>query len=205
MGINDDSRLAEITPQDHVGSFPPDSWQHDQLFHRVGDLTAEPFGQHAATGHDVPGLALEEPGRPNEGFEFGEIGLRVVCRPAVSLEQRRRHLVDSLIRALGRQDGCDEKLQRGAIGQLHLGRRHRSCQRAEQACCASIRCLAPRAAIRLPASPAPHHIVSRGLRACQSRSRLIAGLGHRLQQGRPGGEHTSLPESAPARRSSAPG
>ena len=64
------------------------------------------------------GLVAVKTSGSNQLFEFGAVGLRVIQRRAVALEQRRGGEVDPLVGALGRQDGGHRQFKR--IGEIQL-------------------------------------------------------------------------------------
>ena len=123
MGVYHDGRLTEAIPQNDAGRLPPDAGQLDQLLHRLRNLAVVFFNQVPAAADDVFGFILIESGRPDLLLQNGLIGLSIVFRALVLLEQMRRDLVDTIIGALGRKDCGDQKLK--GIGMMEFDLRIR--------------------------------------------------------------------------------
>ena len=119
MGIDDDTGLAEDSPENDIRGLSPDAWQGDQFLHRVRDLFAEAVGHGFAAGDEMFRFILKEAGGTNELFEFGKMSRRQLSRLPISPKQRGSHLVDPLVSALGREDCGDEQLPRGTMVEFH--------------------------------------------------------------------------------------
>src|SRR6267378_269648 len=69
------------------------------------------FNQDSAAGHDAFGLIPEEARGFNFVFQRGTPGLRKLLSRTIFFEQLRGDYIDSLVRALGRQDRGNEQFQ----------------------------------------------------------------------------------------------
>lgn len=110
MRINDDGRLVKGLAEQHVGRFPTDARQCDQIFHAVRHMPAELCTDRAGAGHEIFRFAFEKTGRPDDLFEFGQLGVGQFRRGRIAFEQDRSDQIHALVRALGRQNGCHEQL-----------------------------------------------------------------------------------------------
>lgn len=115
MGIDDDSRDAEGGSEDHIGCLAADSGKLDQLFHRLGDPALMFFNQLFGAGDDAFGLVLIEAGGMDFLFECLGVGFCVVLRGVVFLEEPFGDQIHPFIRALGRKDSGDQKLEGFAV------------------------------------------------------------------------------------------
>ncbi len=121
MRVDDNGRLPEGGPQDHVRGLAADSWNGRQLFHALRNGPAESFRDGFAASDQVLGFILIESGRFDQGFQFEWRGGCKVLRTTKSFEQCRRDLIDPLVGALGGKDRGDEQFPRRLVGQFHLG------------------------------------------------------------------------------------
>ena len=121
MGVNHHPGDSEAIAQNDVGRLPPDALQSDQLFHGPGHFPAEPADQGLAGLDKAPGLRLVESSRSNLLLQSGRARLRVVLGRLKLGKEPLRHLVHPLIRALGRQDGRHQQLERCLVVKSHLG------------------------------------------------------------------------------------
>ena len=78
MGVDGDPGNVERVAEDDVGGLAADAGQRHQVVHGVGHVAVEPFHQFLAEPHQRVGLVAVEAGGPDELFEFGAVGLRVV-------------------------------------------------------------------------------------------------------------------------------
>src|SRR5690348_18311239 len=91
----------------------PISGQRDQLRRRLRHLAAEALQDRGAAAADGGRLLVEEPGRADQLLQLRAGQPEVLLRPPAAGEERRRHLVHPLVRALRREDRGDQQLERG--------------------------------------------------------------------------------------------
>lgn len=111
MCINHNPRNSETVPQDHIGGFPANPCQPDQLLHGGWNLGVVATHQCLATGLNIARLIAEEPGatdgfldffewRSGEGLWIGKISEEAGC-----------DLIDTRIGTLSAQDRGYEQLK----------------------------------------------------------------------------------------------
>ena len=130
MGVNGDAGNVEGISQDDVGGLSADAGQRDEFIQRRGHLAVEPFHQFLAQPHQRVRLVPVEPGGADDLFELCAVGLRVVQRGAVLLEQCGGGEVHALVGALGRENRRDGQLEGIREVQLAVHMRKCLCQRA---------------------------------------------------------------------------
>src|SRR4026208_1991013 len=91
---------TERVSENHVGRFPANSRQLNQLGHRPGDLAAMLLDNLTGHAEKRSGLRPEETGGLDLRLEFSRSGLRQRSRVRVALEERRRDLIHSLVGTL---------------------------------------------------------------------------------------------------------
>ena len=114
MGIHTDSGLAKDITQQDIGGFSAHSREGDEVRKLLRNPVAEPIDEGPTTPLDRPGLVPVKPGRTDLCLQCTGGRASPVTSIPVLLEERCGNLVDSLVRALGRQDQGDEKLK-GAL------------------------------------------------------------------------------------------
>ena len=113
--------FAEADAEDDVGGFAGDTGDGDELGEGLRDLAAELGDDFAGGTLNGFGLVVEEAGGADEGFEFGEGCLGHGGWGGEAAEERRGDHVDTDVGALGGEDGGDQKLPGGAVGEGALG------------------------------------------------------------------------------------
>jgi hypothetical protein len=108
------SDLAESVAANHVGGLSSHSREPQEIFFRLGKLSAEFLLQDGAGAPKAPGLVVEEAGRTDVALELARRRLRVVGRAPIFPEELFRHRIDPFIRALRRKHRRDEELE-GAL------------------------------------------------------------------------------------------
>ena len=91
-----------------------------QLIHRARHLAAEFFHQRSAAGFDVFRLVAEKAGGLDRRFDLRQRRFGKTSSGAIFFEQLRGDQVYALVRALRREDGGDEQLQRIFMVQLAM-------------------------------------------------------------------------------------
>src|SRR5262245_15717064 len=116
VSIHGDGGNVEGVAEHDVGRLAPDAGKRDELLEGAGDSAAVTLRQRLTHAHEGSGLRLEEARRVDLPLEHRGAGPRVVFRSSVSREQCPGDLVDALVRALCRQNGCSEELEgRGEV------------------------------------------------------------------------------------------
>ena len=103
---------AERVAEDDVGRLASDAGQREELLHGPRDLAIE-FVEDAG-GHPLKALGLVpvETGRAYRLLELFPVHLRIIAGRPVALEKIRRDAVHALVRALRREDGRHDQLER---------------------------------------------------------------------------------------------
>lgn len=96
--------------QDDIGRFSPDPRQLHYLLHRAGQLAPVALLNYSGACEDMPRLAPVKPDLLDCPFKLRLIGIHIIAQRPVLLKEPLRHLVDLLIRGLGRQDDGDKEL-----------------------------------------------------------------------------------------------
>lgn len=111
VGVDGEAGKFECHASHHIGGLAADSGQCDQVLPTSGDFSAEAAPHRLRHSDQIPGFGPEEPGGVDDLLHF--IGIRRGQRWGIGIpcEENRRHHVDPLVRALGGEDGGDEKLK----------------------------------------------------------------------------------------------
>ena len=113
VGVNDHALVdAEGVAQHHVGGLAAHAGESDEIGHGAGNLSAVILDECASHALQGAGLVAEETYGPDLLLQLRQVGLRVVLRGVVLLEETFRDLVDSDVGALGGEDGRHQKLKR---------------------------------------------------------------------------------------------
>ena len=120
MGIDDDTGLAERSPENDICGLSANARQSDQLFHRVRDLFTEALGHSFAAGDEMFRLILKKTSGTNELFEFRKKSRSQFCWSPITPKERWSDLVDSLVGTLGGEDRGHEQFPRGTMVEFHL-------------------------------------------------------------------------------------
>jgi hypothetical protein len=123
VGVYDHPRPAEGAAQDDVSGLAADAVELEQLLHGARHRAAEPFDEGAGHADDRPGLLPVEPRRADVSLELAQVGAGELLGGAVPREERGGHPVDLGVRALRREDGGDQQLQRCPVAQRQPGDR----------------------------------------------------------------------------------
>src|SRR5690242_7953410 len=111
--VHDDTLHDAVGVAHHdVGGLACHTGQRDELVHRAWHLAAEALDDQVCRRADALRLVAVEAGLLDVLLQLLQVGARVVRRAAILLEESLRHGVDTLVGALGREDGGDEQLQR---------------------------------------------------------------------------------------------
>lgn len=129
MGIDDDTGLAERSPQNDICRLPANARQRDQLLHRMRNLFTEALGHSFAAGDEMFRLILKETRGTNELFEFRRMRRSQLCWSPILSKERWRDLVDSLVGTLGGEDRGHEQFPRRTMVELHLRAWHGALER----------------------------------------------------------------------------
>jgi hypothetical protein len=111
---NDPGIDAICSPHYAIRSFPADSRECDQILERSWHLSRMTFDNGLTTSSYVLCLHAEEAGRTNLLFKLRNIGRSHRLWVRILLEQAGSDHIDPHIRALGREDGGDQKFIRTA-------------------------------------------------------------------------------------------
>lgn len=114
MGIHADRGLPKDITQQNIGGFSAHSREGHEVFEFSRDLATEPIDEGLTTPLDCPGLVPVKPGRTDLCLQRTGGGASPVTSTPILLEEHCGNLIDPLVRALGRQDQGDEKLE-GAL------------------------------------------------------------------------------------------
>jgi hypothetical protein len=87
MGIDDDTGLAEGSPEYDIRCLPSDAWQCDQFLHRVRDLFPKAFGHGFTAGDKMFCFVFEETSGTNKLFEFRTMSRSHLSRLPIPLEE----------------------------------------------------------------------------------------------------------------------
>ena len=110
-------RLVEADAEDDVGGFAGCAGDGDQFGERLRDLAVEVGDDLLGGALDGLGLVVEEACCPDEGFQFRQGCLGHGCRGGEAAEELRSDHVDAHVGALGGEDGSDEQLPGGRVGE----------------------------------------------------------------------------------------
>ena len=116
MRIHNDARCqAKDGSQDYIGRLSPNPRQLHHFFHRLRDLAMVILDKRLAKTAQRFRLVMKKACRPDVVFQLLQRNRQVILRSAIFLEKRLCHRVHSLVRALSRENGRDEKLERGNV------------------------------------------------------------------------------------------
>jgi hypothetical protein len=97
-----------------VCCFSRHTGKSDQIIHVIRDLTRKIFNDLSGRTDDTLGFVPEKTCRTDLRFQFCPIGTGKVPSGLVLCKQHGCELIDSLIRALGREDGCHKDFEGSA-------------------------------------------------------------------------------------------
>jgi hypothetical protein len=113
VGVHDHALVdAEGVAEDHVGGLAAYAGEPDELGHGTRNLSSMVLNEYASHVPYGAGLVAEETCGSDLFLQAAEVGLCVVFRGAVLLEQPLRDLVDPDVGTLGGEDRRHQKLKR---------------------------------------------------------------------------------------------
>ena len=122
MGIDRDAfRDAVGVAEDNTRGLAPDPLQFHRRVEVLRDLAPVIRHQRLRAAGDALRLRAEEPRRPNDLLDLGQLRRREVFRGGITGEERGRHRVHPLVRALGGEDGGDQEFERVAVVEFAIG------------------------------------------------------------------------------------
>ena len=112
---------AEGIAQDDIGRFASHPGQLHQFRHVARNFASVFFHQGTARSLNVFGFVPVEPGAFNVFLQRRRRRFGIIpCRP-IFLEERLRHQIHPLVRALGGKDGGDEQFERIGVIEFAVG------------------------------------------------------------------------------------
>jgi hypothetical protein len=87
MGVDDNTGLAEGSPEYDIRRLSADARQGDQFLHRVWDLFTKAFGHGFTAGDEMFCFVFKEPGGTNKLFEFRTMSRSHLRRLPISPEE----------------------------------------------------------------------------------------------------------------------
>src|SRR5262249_44946469 len=111
MGVHGDRRYVKGVTKQHIGGLEADAGQRSERGAIAWNFASMLSAQGVGHPDDGTRLGAIEAGRADLRLEGGWRQPRPVGRGAVLLEEIRRHLVHTLVRALGRENRRDQKLE----------------------------------------------------------------------------------------------
>jgi hypothetical protein len=121
--IDWEARHAKRVAEHDIRRLSPDTWQHDQFFHRRRYRTGVMCDERRRHCRERPGFRAKEPGRFDERFDLLRRSARQRLRIGIAGEEIGGDLVDARVGALCRENRSDKQLK--GIPKVQLGERRR--------------------------------------------------------------------------------